>query len=451
MDDVTEAKNLRIIQLKAENFKRLRAVEIKPAADGSLVMITGRNGQGKSSVLDAILAALGGARSLPDVPIRSGARESKITIDLGEIIVTRVIKSKGAPELHVKAATGTQYQSPQTLLDALIGKISFDPLAFMRLDRQKQVKQLQAVVNLGFDPAAMDAEKSALDGQFTEAGREVDKYRGALAAMASPTVPPGTAEVSATEMIENFRVASGLHGNFHHAQRSIDALQERDTNLSGKQETLRAEIAGLTAKLEALAVERSRLGETLREELAALETLAADLPDLDAIQGEMNTVESRNRAIREAQAYYTTEQQLEAAEAERARLKAARETHDVRRDELIGQAQMPVDGLGFDSDGLTLNGIPLEQASASEQLRVSLAIAMAANPKLRVITIRDGSLLDSQALAAIEQQAADQGYQLWVEQVDESGETGVVIEDGLVVADHTAETAEAAGVTEVEL
>ena len=50
---------MKIVSLQAENFKRLKAVEIKP--DGSTVVITGKNAQGKSSILDSIFAAVGGA------------------------------------------------------------------------------------------------------------------------------------------------------------------------------------------------------------------------------------------------------------------------------------------------------------------------------------------------------------------------------------------------------
>ena len=42
---------MKIIELQAENVKRLKAVDITP--DGTLQVIGGRNAQGKSSVLDA--------------------------------------------------------------------------------------------------------------------------------------------------------------------------------------------------------------------------------------------------------------------------------------------------------------------------------------------------------------------------------------------------------------
>ena len=45
---------------------------------------------------------------------------------------------------------------------------------------------------------------------------------------------------------------------------------------------------------------------------------------------------------------------------------------------------------------VTYNNVPFDQCSSSEQLRVSLAMGLALNPKLKVILIRDGSLLDGQ-------------------------------------------------------
>jgi hypothetical protein len=100
----------------------------------------------------------------------------------------------------------------------------------------------------------------------------------------------------------------------------------------------------------------------------------------------------------------------------------------------IAAAQMPVDGLGFGDGVVTYNGVPLEQASSAEQLKVSLGIAMAANPKLRVIRIQDGSLLDDDSMAQVAAMAKDGGYQVWVEKVDTTGKIGVVIDDGMVVA-----------------
>jgi hypothetical protein len=105
-----------------------------------------------------------------------------------------------------------------------------------------------------------------------------------------------------------------------------------------------------------------------------------------------------------------------------------------RKEAAIAGAQMPVEGLAFSDGFITYEGIPFEQASSSVKMKVSLAIAMAANPKLRVIRIQDASLLDEASLSEIAAMAKAQDYQLWIEVVDTSGKIGVVIEDGAVVA-----------------
>ncbi|GAG42212.1 unnamed protein product, partial [marine sediment metagenome] len=79
---------LTILGLRAENVKRLKVVEIRPDADGGLVVIAGPNAAGKTSVLDSIAMALGGKRLIGPKPIRAGQKTASVKVDLGELIVT---------------------------------------------------------------------------------------------------------------------------------------------------------------------------------------------------------------------------------------------------------------------------------------------------------------------------------------------------------------------------
>jgi hypothetical protein len=94
---------------------------------------------------------------------------------------------------------------------------------------------------------------------------------------------------------------------------------------------------------------------------------------------------------------------------------------------------MPVEGLSFGDGEVLFDGIPLDQASQAEKIRVSVAIAMAANPKLRVLCVRDGSLLDRESWRLLAELVESNDYQCWVEVTDDEGKTGIVIEDGTVV------------------
>jgi hypothetical protein len=97
---------------------------------------------------------------------------------------------------------------------------------------------------------------------------------------------------------------------------------------------------------------------------------------------------------------------------------------------------MPVDGLAFDENHVLFNGIPIEQLGGAEQIRVSTAVAMALNPKLKVIRIMHGEELDDDNLAILAMIAEQNGYQIWMARVDASGKVGIVMEDGEVKAEH---------------
>ena len=144
---------MQIIQLSSENFKRLKAVEITPR--GELVMVTGRNAQGKSSVLDSIQAALAGGRACPADPIRHGQKGASIRLDLGDLVVTRKFTKDGST-LTVTNAEGGKISSPQAMLDAMLGQISFDPLAFSKAKPRDQFDQLKDVAKVDLDLEKMD-------------------------------------------------------------------------------------------------------------------------------------------------------------------------------------------------------------------------------------------------------------------------------------------------------
>ena len=70
----------KIVELSVEAVKRITAAHINP--DGSLVIIGGRNAQGKSSVLDSIAYALGGKKLIPSEPLRRGEKKGKVSVKL---------------------------------------------------------------------------------------------------------------------------------------------------------------------------------------------------------------------------------------------------------------------------------------------------------------------------------------------------------------------------------
>lgn len=195
------------------------------------------------------------------------------------------------------------------------------------------------------------------------------------------------------------------------------------------------------AKLEkALAEARALLSSDQRDLLTALErgkALKAEVdalvdPDLEEIPGRIRAVEVTNEHVRQKKARAVLVDELAAKEAEAKRLDAEVAAVDEQKAAALAAASLPVQGLAFDEAGASFDGLPLEQASQAQQLRISVAIGSALNPRLRAMLVRDGSLLDSDSLALLKEEATRADLQVWLEVVGRDGE-GIVIEDGAVV------------------
>jgi len=396
----------KIIRLQSTNYKRLKAVEITPDKDGNLVIVAGKNGQGKSSVLDSITAALGGvnAKTTPK-PIRDGEDRAEIVLETEDLVVTRRFTPSGST-LKVTSPDGATYPKAQARLDDLLGKLSLDPLAFTQLSDREQLATLLDLVELPFDPAELDAQRKAVFERRTEVNRQV---KDAEARVKGFTVTEKVEPVSVADLLTEYR-----------AEQAVAEKQEADLRRAD-------EVAEQIGELE------QRLAElrATRDELANTISGHRDL-HLDRIQGQIDNAEQINAQAREFKAYEEARDRLEGAQHDAEKLTFELARIDKTKAEGLAAARFPIPGLGFEDGGVSYQGVPFKQASSAEQLRVSLAMAIALNPSLRVIRIADGSLLDSDNLALIESMAREHDFQVWIEMVDDSGERGIVIEDGEV-------------------
>ena len=447
---------LKIVKLTAENFKRLSAVSIEP--EGDVVKICGRNAQGKSSILDAIWAALGGERIAPTKPIKEGETEATIILDLGEYIVERSFSLKESGDVTTKLMLrnkdGRVFKSPQTLLDKMIGDLSFDPLAFARAKARDRRATLLEVVNLQIDQQRAEelAERRLTPEELASPLETIDKIEKELF-----TIRTGVNRESdqaakvAAKFADVIEVKPVTVSSLINEMQELEAINKANAEARQMVSNVIAELKGYSDELlsvrneievleQKLTVYRTReaelveIGTKRREEGRALRSEVEQLADVDLtdIRKRIQQADETNRLA----ALYDQRIQAEdrANEYHRKALQLTTRIDGLRKVkiDMLQRAQYPVPGLSFGENDVEYNGIPFEQSSGAEKLRVSTGIAMALNPGLRVIRIDDGSLLDSDNMLLLEKLAAGKGYQVWIECVDESGQVGVVIEDGKV-------------------
>lgn len=418
-------KNHRIVQLTADNVKRLKAVAIKP--NGNLVVIGGRNGQGKSSILESIMMAIGGADVKLTKPIRTGAEKASIVLDLGDIVVKRTFTAAGGSTLTVENGDGAKYPSPQTILNQLTNRLTFDPLAFTRLGQAEQKVALQKLLNLDFSKE--EAEYAALFTKRTNVNREVIELRGQVKGMTEhKDVPAAEESIGAVAAeIEQAQEANRTLGIWRDdAARAAKQVADTKQSIS----TLEQQIAELNQKLDA--ARRSLTDQQAHQKQTEERAGSRAEIDIAPLRAKLLGVEESNRKVREnaARAAKIAEGQKKVAEA--AELTAKLEKILADRTAKLAATKFPVPGLSLGESGVLFNDLPFEQASAAEQIRVSVAVAAALNPKLRVMLIRDGSLMDQDSLRLLAELAAEHDLQVWVERVGKDANVSVVIEDGQV-------------------
>lgn len=416
---------MRIVKLTAENVKRLRAVEITP--DGNAVILTGKNGAGKSSVLDSIWYALGGERVVPEKPIRDGEVRASVVLDLGEYLVTRTwtandktyLKVEGKPDGN---GARPKFPSPQAILDRLVGDLTFNPLAFASMPPAEQRSVLLGLTKLDIDLTAWAAKAAELEASRRDANRDAKAVEARVNACPLDADAP-SAEVSISDLVADLQAAEAVNAGNALKRTNLDGAQWAAKDAEERLAAARQVVANIEADA-AIIAQRVALAE------AAVSGLAD--ADTDTIRESIANADALNGRARKAVEARTLRDDLAKIKKVAAGFDAALAKHRAAKEAALQAATFPVAGLSITDDGVIYNGIPFGQQSSAEQLRVSLSVAMALNPQLRIIRIENGSLLDSDHLAIIEEMATAADFQLWIERVEDASGVGVWIEDGEV-------------------
>ncbi len=413
---------MNLLSLKVRNFLRIEAAEITP--DGAVVEISGANEAGKTSLLRAFVCALSGKDSIPADPVRHGADEALIEVDLDELRIKLVIRPDRSTVLTVTNAEGFKASSPQKLLDGLYSKL-IDPLAFARLTPKQQRDTVAEMAGL----SAMLDELARADAEDRDARRDVN--RDLKAAQARLDAMP---EVAAVEPVDVSATLAEIR-DAREENRVAEALAARLAQLQSQAAGAREVAERKRAQAHALLVEAEQCDgqASVLDASASLIVVpaAVDLTPLEQRLEQAEQINAQARAFGQRQALAGEVTELAQASQHYTNALTDREAE---RKAVIEAADLPIPGLGFGDDCLTYDGVRFDQASTAVTTRVCTAIAMAMSAKIRVLLVKDWSLLDQKNRRIVTEMAEERGFLVLAECVDESGEVGVYIEEGRVVA-----------------
>jgi len=461
---------LAIIGIQVENFQRVELVRLHLQPTG-LIVITGRNGQGKSSLLNAIADALG-AKSKDPVsqvtePVREGTKASNTRLELApvdrpgevEFIVTRKRTRAGGSYLKITNAKGAEFSRPQEMIDRLWGSIgAIDPLDFVRIKPAEQVTTLLKLVEYpdvtadlarldiapGEGENLLDALAAARKSTFeyrTQVNRDVDRLGKARGEMHLPQGHASMKPVDVAALLagqkELLAAQQARQAKFGEAERAEAASANAD-KLVIDQSFRVTELEQKLAEARTLSTSYQLKTQSAMDNAAAIQFAAEALPDpaadLAKLGEELQQSETINSQCRLVERAREMDKQVATATSESTELTTKLQNIEALKEKVLAGSKSPITGLSYDPEAgcVTFQGRPLAQCAMSEKVKVGLAILLAQTPRLRFVrmpeTMIDG--LDEDNLKWLDIFLREHKLQVIAERVLRAGESGLIIEEG---------------------
>lgn len=409
----TQNEPVKILCFSAGNFKALKAFYCEPKPEG-LTVIGGGNGAGKSSCLDALAFAVGGARYRPSNPKREGAiGDTSLHVDLSNGIT---VERKGKNlSLTVTDREGARHG--QELLDAFISNIAIDLPRFYNASSKDKAHMILDTLGIEEKLAELARREKEKYDTRTVVGREADRKQKAAEDMPwhedAPEEP-----VSVADLIKQQQEILSRNGIRAEHKRNLESYKAKVADIDSRVKALLDEKYELLDKINDVQCAVSNDGE--EESTAELEAQIADFEETNRKVAENA---ERTRRLEEADALSdqcdALTKEIEAIRAERLAL--------------LQGADLPLEGLSVnDSNELVYNGQPWDCMSGSQQLIVSCAIASRVNPSCRFVLMDKLEQLDLDTLKEFDAWLKTQDLQCIATRVSTGGECSLVIEDGCV-------------------
>lgn len=459
---------MKITRIKIRNLFGISETDL----DGRSMEITGGNGAGKSSVLDAIRYALtnGSGR---DYVLKAGESEGEILIETDTgLRLDRKKRSQQADYKSVKDA-GREVNGPEAFLRTLFTPFQIDPVAFIGLSKQEQNRAILNLIEFDWDmnwiraqfgeiPDGVDYGQNILEvlndiqsenGEYfkdrQEINRQMRNQRAFVEEIAS-SIPAGydaekwaaydmgaayrkleaiRADNNRIERAKAFRASRDSKLRQLEAQRDIDkTAAERE--IAAEKNRLTADIERLKAELRAAEEKLGGLGDTLKSKMdlidarhdTAVAKLDSDMAvadeyadkeptDATALSSEVETAEKMRAHLNEYQRMRRMQEEVDDLKAESDELTRKIELARSLPGDILRTATIPVSGLTVENGVPLINGLPVSNLSDGEKLALCVDVTLARPGGLQIILIDGAERLSEKNREALYEKCRASGLQ----------------------------------------
>lgn len=413
--------SIKINRFEAENVKRIKAVKVEPTANG-LTVIGGKNGQGKTSVLDAIAWALGGDRYRPSEAKNS---DSVIPPTLHIVLSNGLVVDRKGKNSDLKVTDPNGQKAGQQLLNEFVETLALDLPKFMESSSKEKANTLLKIIGVGDKLTALEKEEKELFNERTYVGRiATQKEKFAKEQPYYPDAPKDL--VSPSELIRQQQDILARNGENQRKRDQVERLKSSESLLIASIRDLELKLAEKKDQLNDVQTDlitASKSVENLQDESTA--ELEASISDIEEINRKVRANLDKEKAEEDALTYKNQYSELTV------------KINEVRksRTELLDHAELPLPELSIADGELIYKGQKWDNMSGSERLIVSTAIVRKLNPKCGFVLLDKLEQLDLDTLREFGSWLEAEGLQAIATRVSTGDECSIIIQDGYVVGE----------------
>lgn len=400
---------IKINKLEIENVKRVKAVSLEPTQNG-LTVIGGRNGQGKTSILDSIAWALGGNKYKPSQPHREG---SVLPPNLQISLSNGLEIKRDGKNSDLKVIDPSGQKAGQKLLDSFVEEFALNLPKFMESSNADKARTLLQIIGVGDKLAELEKKEQELYNERLVIGRVADQKKKFAAEMTYFQEAPKEL-ISVSELIQE--------------QQAILAKNAENERLRGQRDNLKQQQAHLDSEIARLIEEKAKVDQQL--EIAEKDALDLHDESTEQLEYSISNTEEINRKVRANFDKDKAEQDAQVEKEKYDNLSAQIDRIRLDKNQLLEDADLPLPGLSVAEGELLYKGQRWDNMSGAEQLKVSTAIVRKLNPECGFILIDKLEQMDLDTLKEFGQWLEQEQLQAIATRVSTGDECSIIISDG---------------------
>ena len=412
-------EKLKINKFEIENVKRVKAVVVKPTANG-LTVIGGKNQQGKTTVLDSIAWALGGNKFRPSNPIRDGSvipPSLKVTLSNGLIVERKGKKS------DLKVIDPNGQKAGQNLLDSFVEELAIDLPKFINASNKEKANILLNIIGVGQQLIELEREETEIYNERRAIGQIADqKEKFAKEQTYYPDAPKEL--ISIEELIIDQQNVLAKNGENQKLRSQAEELKKEYKSALRDEESIRVQLEAMQKRRIEL-FEKLEIANQSAENLEDQSTaeLEENIANIEKINLKVRTNYDKEKAEDDAKSY------REQYNSFTSKLNNIRS----KKTALLENANLPLEELSVEEGELIYKGYKWDGMSGADQLKVATAIVRKLKPQCGFVLMDKLEQMDLDTLQEFGEWLEQEGLQVIATRVSTGEECSLIIEDGYVL------------------